>query len=74
MNHHVFVPVTDDIIYEHPEKIEGPLVPYSAGMECQNWLSIELNPDEADVATDDVAKLTLDEPKRPKLHLVLSSA
>ncbi|NND00825.1 MAG: hypothetical protein HKN85_11650 [Gammaproteobacteria bacterium] len=47
MNTQVFVPVTDDIIYNHPEQIEGPLVPYFAGMECQNWLSIEINPDES---------------------------
>ena len=42
----VFVPITDDIIFDHPEQIKGPLIPYFAGMECQNWLSIELNPDE----------------------------
>ena len=42
----VFIPITDDIIYDHPEQIRGPLVPYFAGMECQNWLSVELNPDE----------------------------
>ena len=51
MNHQahnqVFIPVTDDIIYDHPEQIEGPLVPYSAGMECHNWLTIEINPDES---------------------------
>lgn len=48
MNHQVFVPVTDDLIYNHPEQIEGPLVPYSAGMECHEWLSIEINPDESE--------------------------
>ncbi len=48
MNHQYFVPVTDDLIYNHPEKIEGPLVPYSAGMECHDWLSIEINPDESE--------------------------
>lgn len=47
MSHHVFVPVTDDLIYNHPEQIEGPLVPYTVGMECHEWLSIEINPDEA---------------------------
>ena len=50
MSHQVFVPVTDDLIYDHPEQIEGPLIPYSAGMECQNWLTIELNPEEGDEA------------------------
>lgn len=48
MNQQIFVPVTDELIYNHPEDIEGPLVPYFAGMECQHWLSIEINPDESD--------------------------
>ena len=52
MNQQYFVPVSDDIIYNHPEKIEGPLVPYVTGMECHEWLSIEINPDESnDVST-----------------------
>jgi len=46
MTEHVFVPVCDDLIYDHPEKIEGPLVPYLAGMECSQWLEVEINPDE----------------------------
>lgn len=46
MNNQVFVPVTDELIYNHPEQIEGPLIPYSAGMECSQWLAIELNPDD----------------------------
>ena len=44
MNHQVFVPFIDDILYDHPEQIDGPLVPYKAGIECHHWLSIELNP------------------------------
>lgn len=44
MNHQVFVPFTDDILYDHPEQIDGPLVPYRTGVECHHWLSIELNP------------------------------
>lgn len=46
VNNQVFVPVTDEMIYEHPEQIEGPLVPYAAGMECHEWISIEINPEE----------------------------
>ena len=49
MNNQVFIPVTDDIIYNHPEAIEGPLVPYAAGMECHEWLSIEINPEESEL-------------------------
>jgi len=46
MTQQVFVPVTDDIIFDHPEQIEGPLIPYFAGMDCHHWLSIEINPEE----------------------------
>lgn len=46
----VFVPVTDEMIYDHPEQIGGPLIPYAAGMECHEWISIEINPDESRVA------------------------
>ena len=60
MNHQVFVPVTDDLIYEHPEQIEGPLVPYNAGMECQNWLTIEINPEESAPASKQVNKKSSD--------------
>lgn len=52
MNNQVFVPVTDDLIYNHPEQIEGPLIPYSAGMECSQWLSIEINPDENEITQE----------------------
>ena len=48
MKQQVFVPVTDDMVYNHPELIEGPLSPYDVGMECPKWLSIEINPDESE--------------------------
>lgn len=48
MNSQVFVPVTDELIYNHPEQIEGPLIPYAAGMECHEWLTIEINPEESE--------------------------
>lgn len=65
MSNQVFIPVTDDLIYEHPEQIEGPLVPYFAGMECHHWLSIEINP-------DDEAPLATSERKTPELRLAYS--
>lgn len=47
----LFVPVTDDLLYEHPEQIEGPLIPYKCEMECYHWLTLEINPDEDDART-----------------------
>lgn len=70
MNQQVFVPVTDEIIYNHPEQIEGPLVPYYAGMECQNWLSIEINPDEESASSLDIAARVK---SKPSLKLAYSA-
>lgn len=46
MSRYVFVPLTDEILYEHPELINGPIVPYRAGNACYHWLSVELNPED----------------------------
>lgn len=76
MNNQIFVPVTDDIIYNHPEQIEGPLVPYFAGMECQNWLSIEINPDESKPLTKvNAGKVSLraKTKRSTRLHLAYSA-
>ncbi|MGH1542462.1 MAG: hypothetical protein ACRBHB_18705 [Arenicella sp.] len=42
----LFVAVTDDLLYEHPEQIDGPLVPYSNQLHCHHWLEVEINPDD----------------------------
>ena len=42
----VFVAVTDELLYEHPEEIDTPLVPYSSNMECHHWLDVEINPED----------------------------
>jgi len=34
----VFVPLTDEILYEHPELFRDGLVPYRTGMQCFHWL------------------------------------
>ncbi len=44
MTHLVFIPLTDELLYDHPELISGPVVPYVAGTPCYHWLSVELNP------------------------------
>lgn len=72
MNNQVFVPVTDDIIYNHPECIQGPLVPYAAGMECHEWLSIEINPDEPETETTEPTSIGFGKGKK-NLRLAYSS-
>jgi len=77
MNQQIFVPVTDELIYNRPEEIEGPLVPYFAGMECQHWLSIEINPDESKDLKAGTSNKPSNKPsskasKRPNLRLAYS--
>jgi len=43
----IFVAVTDELLYDRPENIESPLVPYSTDVVCHHWLDIEINPEEA---------------------------
>ena len=46
MNHKIFVPVTDELLYEHPELITAPLRPYQADQPCLHWLAVEILPDD----------------------------
>ena len=73
MNQQVFIPVTDDMIYNHPERISGPLIPYEAGMECHEWLSIELNPED-DKEIEKIVRKRSSENRSPNLSLILGSA
>ena len=44
MGERIFIPLTDELLYDHPERITGPLMPYSAERPCHHWLAVELNP------------------------------
>lgn len=48
MSRYVFVPLTDELLYDHPELITGPIRPYQSGEECHHWLSVEINPSDID--------------------------
>ena len=34
-----FVPISDELIFDHPERIGEPLVPFSHDYECYHWLN-----------------------------------
>ena len=44
----IFVAITDELLYEHPENIDTPLIPYSSNLQCHHWLDVEINPDETE--------------------------
>ena len=39
MSQKVFIPLTDEILYEHPELITSPLRPYVADNPCFHWMA-----------------------------------
>ncbi len=47
MGQKVFIPMTDEILFDRPELISSPLRPYNRDLPCLHWLDIELNPAES---------------------------
>ena len=45
---HQFVPLTDDLLYEHWELLSGHLVPFSLDYPCYRWERPEEGPAEGD--------------------------
>lgn len=39
MSAKVFVPITDEILYDHPELITAPLRPFTVDQPCFRWLT-----------------------------------
>jgi hypothetical protein len=46
MGHKVFIPRTDELIFDRPELISSPLRPYIENIACYHWLDIRLNPQD----------------------------
>ncbi len=70
MSRYVFVPLSDELLYDHPERIAGPIVPYHPDAPCYHWLSVELNPQD-DLPAPPRARAAT-KARRPMLRLVRS--
>ncbi len=46
MGHKVFIPISDELVFDRPELISAPLRPYSENLACYHWMDIRLNPDD----------------------------
>ena len=42
----VFIPVTDEMLYDRPELITAPLRPFRVDDPCFHWLAVEIEPVE----------------------------
>lgn len=40
MGRKLFIPVTDEMLYEHPEWITAPLCPYQVDNPCLHWMAV----------------------------------
>ena len=45
MNHKVFIPVTDEMLYERPDLITAPLRPYQVDNPCFHWMATIESPE-----------------------------
>lgn len=54
MSQKVFVPLTDELLYDHPELITAPLRPFNAGQPCFHWANWMAN-----------AEIEISEPEKP---------
>ena len=57
MGHKVFIPVTDELIFDRPELISAPLRPYCENLACYHWLDVRLNPEEDVLPVNNIQKL-----------------
>ena len=39
MGQKVFIPITDEVLYEYPELITSPLRPYQIDKPCFHWMA-----------------------------------
>ncbi len=42
MGHKVFIPLTDELIFDRPELISAPLRPYDESLACYHWLDVRV--------------------------------
>jgi hypothetical protein len=47
----VFIPVSDELIFDRPELISAPLRPYTENLACYHWLDVRISPaDDSEVS------------------------
>jgi len=56
MNHKVFIPVTDEMLYDYPELITAPLRPYQIDSPCYHWMATIESPEQDGQAKNGQAK------------------
>ncbi len=39
MSHKLFIPITDEVLYDYPELITSPLLPYHVDNPCFHWMA-----------------------------------
>ena len=59
MGHKVFIPVSDELVFDRPELISAPLRPYSEDLACYHWMDVRLNPDDNNKIAESFSRLRI---------------
>ncbi|MCP4008221.1 MAG: hypothetical protein GY726_01775 [Proteobacteria bacterium] len=57
MGHKVFIPVSDELVFDRPELISAPLRPYNEDLACYHWMDVRLNPDDNNKIAESFSRL-----------------
>ena len=46
MGQKIFIPVTDELLFDRPDLISAPLQPFTEDMPCYHWMDVSINPQD----------------------------
>ncbi len=64
MGHKVFIPVTDELLFDRPELISAPLQPYQSDMACYHWMDVRLNPEDDEKVAETMNRMKIKKSKK----------
>ena len=59
MGRKVFIPVTDELVFDRPELVTAPLRPYNENLACYHWLDVRLNPEDDECIAEKFNRLRM---------------
>jgi len=68
MGQKVFIPLTDELIFDRPELISAPLRPYDESLACYHWLDVRIEATEETESLGMLKALSSDDQALSKLY------
>jgi len=73
MGQKVFIPVSDELVFDRPELISAPLRPYSEDLACYHWMDIRLNPDDDSNIAESFSRSRIRSPRENMFPLTVAA-